>query len=151
MAKKIALKLGYESPFTVFSVFSTQKDYRLAWLLNQGLGFELERIGDFTHHFSETKQASFSLFQYHYQQYRMQVFLLSNKSSEGPILSETPVPDFLLLFWNMSDFFDLKQFQKDLRKISQVQTIIEVSEKTQRKHEAFFYDLEYFLSENKII
>ncbi len=151
MAKKIALKLGYESPFTVFSVFSTQKDYRLAWLLNQGLGFELERIGDFTHHFSETKQAAFSLFQYHYQQYRMQVFLLSNKSSEGPILSETPVPDFLLLFWNMSDFFDLKQFQKDLRKISQVQTIIEVSEKTQRKHEAFFYDLEYFLSKNKII
>ncbi|MBW6499457.1 MAG: IPExxxVDY family protein [Bacteroidales bacterium] len=151
MAKKIALKLGYESPFTVYSVFSIQKDYRLAWLLNQALGFELERIGDFTHYFSETRPAAFSLFSYHYQQYRMQVFLLSNKSPEGPILSESPVPDFLLLFWNLSEIFDLGQFQKDLRKISQVQTIIEVSEKTQRKHEAFFYDLEYFLSEKKII
>ncbi len=151
MAKKIALKLGYESPFTVFSVFSTQKDYRLAWLLNQKLGFELERISDFTLYFSETNPAAFSLFSYNYQQYRMQIFLLSNKSTEGHIMGEVPVPDYLLLFWNMSDFFDLKQFQQDIRKLSQIQTIVGLSDKVQRKHEAFFYDLEYFLSENGII
>lgn len=151
MAKKIALKLGYKSPFTVFSVFCTQKDYRLAWLLNQALGFELERITDLTLFFSETNPADFSLFSYNYQHYRMQVFLLSNKSTEGPIIGEPPVPDYLLLLWNKSDFFDLNEFQKDIRKLSQIQTIVGLSDKVQRKHEAFFYDFEYFLSESGII
>jgi hypothetical protein len=151
MAKKIALKLGYESPFTVYSVFSTQKDYRLAWLLNQALGLELKRIEDFTHYFSESSSGQFPVYNYYLHEYRMHVFLSGNKSVGGSIVDEPPVPDYLLLFWNLSDIFDLKQFQKDLRKIPQIQTIAGLNEKVLKKHEGFFYDLEYFLSEQKII
>ena len=151
MPKKIAFKLGYESPFTVYSVFSTQKDYRLAWLINQHLEIELKRIGDYSHSFSENKAGTFSLFHFHYEAYRMQLFLLGNKCSEGSIISENPVPDFLILFWNLSGFYDLKEFQKGMRKIQQVQTIAALSEKAQHKYEDFFYSLEYFLTEQRVI
>lgn len=151
MTKKIALKLGYESPFTVFSVFTTQKDYRLAWLMNQQLGIEFKRIGDYSHCFSESQKADYPLYHFHYQEYRMQMFLLGNKSTEGPIITETPVPDFLVLFWNVSGFFDLKQFHKDVRKIQQVQTMAPLDKKAQLKYEDFFYDLEYFLTEKRVI
>ncbi|MEE4177491.1 MAG: IPExxxVDY family protein [Bacteroides sp.] len=151
MPKKIALKLGYESPFTVFSVFTTQKDYRLAWLMNQQLSIELKRIGDYTHSFSESQKAGFPLYHFHYRQYRMPIFLLGNKSTEGAIVTDTPVPDFLVLFCNVSEFFDLKQFQKEMRKIKQVQTLAPLDEKARNKYEDFFYDLEYFLTEQHVI
>lgn len=151
MTKKISLKLGYESPFTVFQVFTTQKDYRLAWLLNQQLGIELKRIVDYSHYFSESLTADFPLYHYHYKLYRMQLFLLGNKGPEGPIVNDTPVPDFLILFHNLSGFFDLKKFQKDIRSIQQVQTLVPLSEKAKAKYEDFFYGLEYFLTEQNVV
>lgn len=151
MAKKISLKLGYQSPFTVFSVFSTQKDYRMAWLINQHLGFDLKRISDYSHFISETNSAKLPMYAYHYERYRMHVFLLGNKSEEGSVFPEHPVADYLLLLWNLSDFFDLAQFQRDLKKIQQIQTIATLSEKALKKQEAFFYDLEYFLTEQSVI
>ncbi|MDX9941288.1 MAG: IPExxxVDY family protein [Bacteroidales bacterium] len=151
MAKKISLKLGYESPFTVFSVFTSEKEYRLAWLINQQLGIELKRIADYSHYFSESQSGYFPIYRHHYKQYRMQMFLLGNKGEEGPIVNSSPVPDFLILFWNRSGLFDLKQFQKDVKKIQQVQTLVELNQKTLAKHEDFFYGLEYFLTEQKVI
>ena len=151
MAKKIALKLGYESPFAVYSIFSTQRDYRIAWLLNEQLGLQLERIKDYSHQVADSKTSTFPLFCFDYQQYRMHVFLLGNKSSEGSIIGENPVPDYLLLLLNPSEFFDQKEFLKNLRKVQQIQTVISLNEKVLKKHETFFYDLEYFLTELSII
>ena len=151
MTKKISFNLGYQSPFAVFSLYSNQKDYRLAWLLNKNLGFELERLLDYTHSFSEGKTAKLSLFGFNYKEYRMFLMLIGNKSENGSIIAETPVPDYLLLFWNMSDFFNTHSFQQNIRKIQQIQTISGLSEKQMKKHEAFFYDFELFLNQNSII
>lgn len=151
MAKKIALKLGYEPPFSVFSIFSTQKDYRLAWLLNKNLGLELERINDYTHRFSETKTINFPLFSFDYQQLRTLMFLLRNKSSEGSIIADNPAPDFLLLLMNASEYFCQKEFIKNLLKIKQIQAAVCLNENGLKKHETFFYDLECFLTELSII
>jgi len=151
MSKKIALKLGYEPPFSVYAIFSTQRDYRLAWLLNEHLGFELERIKDYTHHFSETKTSDFSLFSFDYKQFRTLIFLIGNKSSEGSIISENPAPDFLLLLLNASEFFDQKELIKNMRKIQHIQTVVSLNEKALKKHETFFYDLEFFLTQLSII
>ena len=151
MTKKISFNLGYQSPFAVFSLYSNQKDYRLAWLLNKNLGFELERLLDYTHSFSEGKTAKLSLFGFNYKEYRMFLMLIGNKSENGSIIAETPVPDYLLLFWNMSDFFNTHSFQQNIRKIQQIQTISGLNEKQMKKHEAFFYDFELFLNQNSII
>ncbi len=151
MAKKIALKLDYQSPFTVFSIFSTQKDYRLAWLLNENLGFELERIKDYTHLFSGTKSSWFPLFCFDYKQYRTLVILLGNKSAEGVIFDENPPPDYMLLLLRASEFINQKELLSKLRKIDQIQAVATPNEAVLKKHELFFYDLEHFLSEQAVV
>lgn len=151
MAKKIALKLDYESPFTAYSIFSTQKDYRTAWLINEHLVFELERIIDYPHRFSETKTGNFPLYFFDYKQFRTKVLLLGNKNTEGPIIADNPVPDFLLLLINASEFLNKQELLVKLRKITQFQTVACLNEKTLKKNETFFYDLEFFLTEQSII
>ena len=75
----------------------------------------------------------------------MNFFLLENKNPEGIIISKTPSPDFLLLIWNKSEYFDLEMFQRELKKCQGLQAAYHLDGKLEGKNSAFFHDLEFFL------
>jgi len=151
MKAKFSLKLDYQSPFCTFLVYSNQKDYRLAWLLGQQVGLDLERIGDFVLDPQNEQPSCFPLFKYYCNKYRMNFFLLANKSESRVIVEGTPAADYLFLIWKVSEFFDLAKFFGELKRNQGIQALIKLEGKKEEKHRAFFHDLEFFLEEQSII
>ena len=150
MPPKLSLKIEYKSPFVTLLMFVNQKGYRTAWMLNKHLDFELERIRDFEY-FIDDNEAAFGLYKYFCNKYRMNFFLLENKNEKGAIINSKPAPDYLLLIWNKSDFFDIDSFIKTLKKNSALQAVVCLDAKMEQKHQAFFHDLEFFLEGNEEI
>jgi len=146
MARKTSLKLGYSPPFTTLLVFSTQKGYRLAWLMNNHLGFELKRLATFEFTLPESPPSFHELYGFYHTGLRMNVLLMANRSTSGKaIIGEKPVADFILFFWNIPENFDLKGLLRKTRKINELQAITPLGEKFAGKYHGFFYDLELFL------
>ncbi|HSV76632.1 MAG TPA: IPExxxVDY family protein [Bacteroidales bacterium] len=147
MAKKTSLKLEYCSPFTALLVYSSQKGYRLAWLLNKHLDFELKRMRSFEYTLPESRSSLHEIYGYYNAGLRMHIMLFSNKSGAGmSIISEKPIPDYILFLWNIPDGFDLKTFLGKSRKLQELQAISPLTEKLSGRYHGFFYDLEIFLN-----
>jgi len=144
MPAKLSLKLDYKSPFVTFILFGNQKGYRTAWMLNKQLGVEFERINDFKHGVGPS-ELEFVLYGYYCNKFRMNFFLLENKTIGGAIINQPPVPDYLLLIWNKSEFFDIEKFLKEVRKSPGLQAAFHLDKKIEQKHCSFFHDLEFFL------
>ncbi|HSV89198.1 MAG TPA: hypothetical protein VLH61_11205 [Bacteroidales bacterium] len=151
MPRKTPLKLDYKSPFTAMLVFSSQKGYRLAWLLNNQLEFELKRLGNFLNTVAEHQPSNHELYGFYQANLRMHILLLENKSNTGAlIIQEKPVPDFILFFYNLPKGYDLKGFLSKARKIKELLAIAPMDERYAGKYYGYFYDLEVFLSSHPV-
>ncbi len=144
MPAKHSLKLEYQSPFVTLALHGNLKGYRLAWTLNNKFDLDLERSKDFPYVINE-KEVCFAIYGYYCSKFRMNFFLLENKNPEGAIICEAPAPDFLLLIWNKSEFFDVVMFQRELKKCRGLQAAYRLDSKLEVKNSAFFHDLEFFL------
>jgi len=150
MSAKLSLKLDYKSPFVSLLLYGNQSGHRMAWLLNKQLGFDLERINDFKSFENET-EATFGLYKYYCHKFNMNFFLLENKNTTGTIIGKAPTPDYLLLIWNKSEFFDVNKFLKQVRQGPGLQAAVLLEKKKEEKLSVFFHDLEYFLESNEDI
>ncbi|HAK00505.1 MAG TPA: IPExxxVDY family protein [Bacteroidales bacterium] len=150
MAKKMSLKIAYNSPFLVNTIFSVQKSVRLAWLLNNHAECEFKRYNDFRYPYHEEDAGRFAIYGFFNQVFRMHVFLLDNISEQGSMLIKgNPKINYLLIFANISDVFNKKEYLKKLRSLSEIQAISELNPTMLEKHKDVFYDLEVFLAEHK--
>jgi len=113
MTKKMSLKLAYQSPFMVYAVFSEQKCYRLAWLLNNGTDCEFIKLEDFRFPYHEENPKTYSMYGFHNSGYRMNVFLLENQGKEmESLIKGNPPIDFLLVFANIAGIYTSKPFSR---------------------------------------
>jgi|GEM_PF-1040028 len=152
MAKKMSLKLAYQSPFMVYAVFSEQKCYRLAWLLNNGTDCEFIKLEDFRFPYHEENPKSYSLYGFHNSVFRMNVFLLENQSNDlGSLIKGNPPINFLLIFANIAGIYDIKTFLKKVRSVEGIQAVSHLGAKLYEKHGEVFYDLEVSLSAHKYL
>ena len=122
----------------------------MAWLLNKHLDFGFERINDFKSFENETEE-TFVLYKYYCHKYKMNFFLLENKNATRTIIGKAPAPDYLLLIWNKSDFFDVGKFLKQVRQGPGLQAAVLLEKKKEETLSTFFHDLEYFLESNEEI
>ncbi len=144
MAAKLSLKLEYHSPFVSIALHSSLKGYSMAWTINKQFGLDLERTKDFRFLINQN-EVGFAIYGYYCHRFRMNFFLVENKNPEGIVINRHPVPDFLLLIWKKSEFFDVGMFQKELKKCPGLQATYIMDEKLEQKNQAFFHDLELFL------
>ncbi len=147
MPKKLKLKLEHIHDFKTVGIFSSQKGYRLCWLLNKHLNLDLQRINDFP--YPPNNQSAPSAFPLYFQEIpnmMLRYFLLNNRSKDGLLFPEPKSLDYLLLLHRPSDQFDIPGFIKLIRSVPMVQAAYLLDEKLGKREDSFYYDFEMHIT-----
>jgi len=148
MVKKTKLSVKYTPDFKVIALFSQQKDYRICWLINHHLQFDMKRLSDFC--FTPYKQSEtiqFPVYGYADRVKRLHYFLLTNKRPEG-ILFELPKNmDYLLLIKNPGAGFEMKTCVNNLRNIDNIQGAFPLENGLGNRSDLILYDFEIYADE----
>jgi len=147
MAKKTIFKLQFETDFRIVGLFCSERDYRISWLINQQLLFNLKRTPDFEYVPARSnEQSSFSVFFYYDESCRREYYLVNNRSGMGSSLFLTPPGlDYLLLVKLDDDRFDSAPLLSKLRAISQLSAAYVLDDMLGKTKEPFLYDFEMFV------
>jgi hypothetical protein len=147
MAKKHILQHEYRHTFKVIGISSAQKDYRMCWLINKQLGYDLKRLPDFVYKLPDhDKGQSYSVYHYEEPAMFLHINLMSNKSDEDQLFPQPKNIDYLLLFKQPSEQLNMDELVKAIRKIPQVQAAFLFSRINEKKFSSFFFDFELFLT-----
>ncbi len=148
MAKKLKLDIGYTPEFRLTGIFSTQKNYRLCWLLNNHLKTDLRWLKDFPYvPYKQEKESLFPLFYHASESLRTRYLLLANKSPDGLLLPSPKTLDYLFLSWHPDTHEDLQGLQSKIRRVPGVQAAYLLDDQLTARAREVLYDLELFLNE----
>jgi hypothetical protein len=147
MAKKHVLNLAFYHDFSTFGIFSSQKDYRMCWLLNNHLGIGMKRLPDFTHPADGSdKAAQYPVYHYHMASCFLDMYLIPGKTEESFLFKVPKNLDFLLLLKSSGDPYDASGMLQTIRKIPQVVACMEITPMPEKKASEFFFDFEMYLA-----
>lgn len=125
IAKRI-LHIEYDYDFLLIGICSHEKDYRLCWEINKMLDIGLERGDNITLNTSDGELMTFSLYFCNCSETNNYFHLLSNKSSNGVLITEQKKVDyFLKIKGNISPEY-MGVLIKKLRKIPIVLTAYQI-------------------------
>ncbi len=147
MAKKLKLDIGYTPEFRLTGIFSTQKNYRLCWLLNNKLKMDLRWLQDFP--YVPFKRENESLFPFYYHEskrLRTCYLLLENRSPGGLLLPAPKNLDYLFLSWHPDIGADQHELLKQIRDTPGVQAAYLLDDQLTERAREVLYDFELFLS-----
>ncbi|WP_339606053.1 IPExxxVDY family protein [uncultured Roseivirga sp.] len=124
MAKN-KLEISYEIDFELVAVNASVKEYKLAWMLNKSLGWDLAKMKNIELDFTGNKALSISnyLYKTEYQTFR----LIRNRAEDGEeqfnafIIPELKNFDYFIMLENESVGFDLNAFISKIKEIPFVQ------------------------------
>ena len=124
MAKN-KLEISYEIDFELIAINASVKEYKLAWMLNKTLGWNLVKNENIKLDFTGNRGMLISnyLYQTEYQIFR----LIRNRAIEGEeqfnafIIPELKNFDFFIMIENESVGFDLNTFISKIKEIPFVQ------------------------------
>jgi hypothetical protein len=123
MAKN-KLIVEYEYDFDLYGIISPSRDYKLAWLINQGLSIHLVKEADIEISFINNEKLVIS--NYLYKTEHTQLRLLKNKSEDRT----TDKMNYLIPELNRFDYFIMKNGilddHGDAELINQIQKIKEI-------------------------
>ena len=85
------LEVEYDYDFLILGVSCHERDYRMCWLINKTLGFDLSRDEDLVLHVGGEK-VGFPIFSYEIPEELTRIFLIKNRVPEGVLLpAKVPV------------------------------------------------------------
>jgi hypothetical protein len=124
MAKN-KLDISYEIDFDLIAINASVKEYKLAWVLNKSLGWNLAKKKNIEIEFTGNKNLSVSNYFYktEYQSFR----LLKNRAEDleeqfnAFLIPELKNFDYFVMLENESDSFDLNSFISKIKQIPFVQ------------------------------
>jgi hypothetical protein len=113
---KTKLKVEYDFDFCLIGVVSSEKDFRLCWLLNTGVGLKLAKTDD---HISGA--GNHSLFTYSDENLMREYYLIINKSDSGKLLMEEHQHTgyFIIIKGELTDE-EKKYFAEQIKKLNSV-------------------------------
>lgn len=144
MAKKIYLETRSEAAFyTLIGISCHYKDYRLSFLLNHYLDFNLSRLDDLSVLSAGRKEpADFSFYFYKDEDQRNTFFLVSNRSLEYVLVPETKQLDFLLIIEGEFNRNRKDAVLKSIRSIPSVLAAYELKLSEIKNYETLLTDIE---------
>jgi hypothetical protein len=124
MAKN-KLDISYEIDFDLIAINASIKEYKLAWVLNKSLGWDLAKKNNIEIEFTGNKSLSVSNYFYktEYQSFR----LIKNRAEDleeqfnAFLIPELKNFDYFVMLENESDSFDLNSFISKIKQIPFVQ------------------------------
>lgn len=165
MAKKITLAFGYKPDFNSVGIYTTQKDYRICWLLNQNLGLGFIRVSDFFHSSqkdiqeglfqdapgqTDAKQEGHAVFMHFDANNNACLSLIANKGSNGWLFPEHSNLDYLLVVNKPGLVFSVDSLIQSIKKIPQVTMAFPADGPLSKKINDFYFDFELYLTDQEI-
>jgi hypothetical protein len=149
MAKRVLLEI-HTTPawYTLAGISCHQKDYRLAFLLNESLRIRLTRLDDMPYLAPGAKEpVLYSLYRWRDEDQYNTYYLLTNRSDESLLIPQVKQADFLMLIEG-----PFKRKQQDdllsrLRKVPNVLTAFPISFSAVKNYESILTDLELHLND----
>ncbi len=165
MAKKITLAYGYKPDFNSVGIYTTQKDYRICWLLNQNLGLSFIRVPDFFHSSStdtpgglfqdtpgqtDANQEGHAVFMHFDTNNKACLSLVANKGPNGKLFPEHSNLDYLLVIKKPGLVYSVDSLIQLIKKIPQVTMAFPADGPLSKKINDFYFDFELFLTDQGI-
>lgn len=148
MAKKTLFRLQFETEFRIVGLFCQERDYRLSWLLNNQLNFNLKRVADFVFYPGKGKDpGDHSVYVCEKEALRQTYFLVNNRNDNGGMMFTAPPGlDFLVLVKADGVRFNFPELLKEFRSVPQITAAYLLDDALGRNKESFLYDFEMFLA-----
>lgn len=143
MPKLSQLETDFEKQDALIGISSHLRDYRLAYLINQSLGFALEKADDLPAFISKSDKPSlFSCYTYEDCEKQLTYFLLSNAGAEGLLVpSQREAGYFLLMRGLVSLEMETSTVLK-LKKVPNVLTVYPIDQNKISNIELLLSDVE---------
>lgn len=124
------LDIDYPDDFLLFGIVSSEKNYRLAWLLNTLTEHDFERKDDIDYFVNHEPAAAFARFDYYDELNRLSYHLVENKDDAYFLLPELKNIDYLMMVKGAIEYFESEAYVKLLSSIAEIQfvTSIDISQ-----------------------
>lgn len=143
MMNAAKLEIIYDFDFDLIGLVCTERDYKLAWLLNQLLNINFVKRAPVKMAFSSGLEFQLVLFDYETENDSYQLLrnkaVMSNDPTRAYLLPELKEYDFFLRIDNITGTIDIETTQESISLLSQVQysSRIEVEELKNRENLLF--------------
>lgn len=137
---KTTLKFELDLDFVLVAITTQLKDYMFCFKLNKQLGVNFCKIDDLELSLSAADDPSyFSRYFDLLRESETELYIISNKGSEGFLIPEMKKVDFFLLIRNYIDDDDLKMLVNGINKIQDVLVAAEVDPKKLKSKENLIF------------
>jgi hypothetical protein len=134
------LKFEIDLDFVLIAVTTSQKDYRICYLINKYLNVDFVKCADLAIDISETlPPAFFSLYRYRTGGAETDYYFIANKGSEGYLIPEMSKVDFFLMIKNHIDENDLDKLIPALNKIPEIVAAAKIDPKKIKSRENLLF------------
>ncbi len=137
--KKLVLEIEPDYDFRLIGIVCPLPGYKLGWLFNQSLNFDLNRDEDIEVHLPRKKEtACFEFYQFEDNEQRLEYYVLANKSLGHYLVPEMKQVDYWLFIKGLFENLNEPRLLTRVKSIQQVQT-------------AFYVDIESLKSKENLI
>jgi hypothetical protein len=137
---KVTLEFDFEFDFQLLGISCHLPDYRLAWIINQTLGIDLDRKEDLELLLGKNKEENglFSFYQYDNDESYTTINVISNRCDKGFFCGELKQLDYFIQLWlPESDEEDTSSIIKKLKKSHHVIAAIDLDVETLKSKNNF--------------
>lgn len=138
MNKKF-LKLELDFDFILLSITSQLRDYRLCYQINKILNFDFKKIEDLEINYAGEHEKYHSCYIHFIEDVSAKYYLISNKGTDGYLIPELKGTDFFVIIKDFIDDEDLDFFLKQIKKIDDIQAIVELDPKKLKSRENLIF------------
>lgn len=144
MAKKFKLSSSLSGEYTTFGIACHLKEYRMAFLINQKLGFSFRRVEDLSLGDDEHKR-SYPFFIFKHPDERRNYFMISNHHPDGRLIPAERGIDFFIVIDDALPLTLKKQIVSGIQSIPNVLTAFEIDQSKIKDLKIIFGEIELHL------
>lgn len=120
------LEFEYDYNFFLIGIFCHFKDYRLAWSLNQHLGFDLSKARDYKL-YSKNQEQLFSMYDFYIDNLELYYYLISNRGENGLLIPERKDVDYFLMVDGLYEASKKGELVQQIRGLKEVLSAVEIN------------------------
>lgn len=134
------LKFEIDLDFVLIAVTTSQKDYRICYLINKYLSFNFIKFPDLEVDIPGVPApVLFSLYRYHTHDAETEFYFIANKGSEGYLVPEMSKADFFLMIKNHIADSDIDTLVSALNKMPEVVAAAKIDPKKIKSRENLLF------------
>ena len=134
------LKFEIDLDFVLIAVTTSLKDYRVCYLINKALSFNLVKNPDLKVDINHgTEPVLFSIYHYNWEATETDFYFIANKGSDGYLIPEMRKADYFLLIKNYIDENDLDNLVSALNKVPEIVAAVKIDPKKIKSRENLLF------------